>query len=96
MTYCDDYGNDRGPKWVCGNCGEPSGETGHLANSQWACIKFNPGSQGAIEQGCTCPRGDNCGGRGYMGCYGSWVIRLHCPLHGSEATGQGPPHQDPA
>lgn len=75
---------DTGPKWVCANCGQPSGEMGHSVRGEWACKSYNPGSEGAIQRGCTCPRGDNAGGRGYLGTYGVWVKRADCPLHGSK------------
>jgi len=47
----------------------------------------NPGSDAAIELGCTCPGIDNLYGDGYMiGDYGPvFVYNLNCPLHGTEA-----------
>lgn len=43
----------------------------------------NPGSDGAIEQGCTCPVIDNARGKGIMGDgeHGYWIT-AGCPLHG--------------
>lgn len=47
-----------------------------------------PGSDAAIEQGCRCPRYDNCRGEGYAIDRASgepmFVVRTDCPLHGSE------------
>lgn len=40
----------------------------------------NPGSDEAVEQGCTCPVLDNNHGRGNR--FGSFTIRMDCPLHG--------------
>lgn len=47
----------------------------------------NPGSPEAIEQGCKCPRYDNCHGDGYSidRATGApmFVVREDCPLHGT-------------
>jgi hypothetical protein len=49
---------------------------------------LNPGSDEAIEQGCTCPVLDNAHGRGYLGGMRSpegnplFVMSADCPLHG--------------
>lgn len=40
-----------------------------------------PGSDAAIQQGCTCPIMDNAHGRGYMGVSGVYVFSGDCPLH---------------
>lgn len=40
-----------------------------------------PGSDAAIQQGCTCPIMDNAHGRGYMGVPGIYVYSGACPLH---------------
>lgn len=48
-----------------------------------------PGSPEAIEKGCTCPRGENNHGRGYLGDgekYG-YVMMGNCPLHGCDVPG---------
>lgn len=45
----------------------------------------NPGSDEALNQGCTCPVLDNDHGRGYYGGYG-FVIVASCPLHGGYST----------
>lgn len=45
---------------------------------------MNPGSDQAIENGCTCPVLDNGHGKGHLGDggkYGYWV-NGDCPLHG--------------
>jgi hypothetical protein len=45
---------------------------------------LNPGSDAAIERGCTCPVIDNGHGRGIMGDgeqFG-WWRNQDCPLHG--------------
>lgn len=41
-----------------------------------------PGSDEALDQGCTCPVLDNGHGRGYMGMPGRFVMSADCPLHG--------------
>lgn len=41
-----------------------------------------PGSEAAIDAGCTCPIFDNAHGRGYFGQAGIYVINASCPLHG--------------
>jgi hypothetical protein len=41
----------------------------------------NPGSDKAIEQGCTCPVLDNGHGRGYMGNPDIFVYSGACPVH---------------
>ena len=41
----------------------------------------SPGSDAAIQQGCTCPVMDNAHGRGYMGVSGVYVYSGDCPLH---------------
>ncbi len=43
----------------------------------------NPGSDAAIEQGCTCPVLDNGHGTGWIG--GGFVLSTLCPLHGETA-----------
>ncbi len=51
-----------------------------------------PGSEKALALGCTCPFGDNCGGRGAWGTDtkpGNEKVfwkRGDCPLHGAEAA----------
>ena len=42
----------------------------------------NPGSDAAVELGCTCPVLDNGRGAGYMGREGVFWIHGGCPLHG--------------
>ena len=49
-----------------------------------------PGSDIAIEQGCTCPVLDNGHGKGRLGDgekFG-WVINHGCPLHGKCLDGE--------
>lgn len=46
---------------------------------------YNPGSDEAIEEGCTCPVFDNNHGRGYMGMEDVFVYNGDCPMHGPEA-----------
>ena len=42
----------------------------------------NPGSEQAVEKGCTCPRMDNAHGRGYYCDDGSmFVYNMDCLLH---------------
>ena len=45
----------------------------------------NPGSDEAVEQGCTCPRMDNGYGKGYMGMEGVFVYTENCPVHATAA-----------
>jgi hypothetical protein len=45
----------------------------------------NPGSDEAIDMGCTCAVLDNAHGRGYFGEPGVFVMSGDCPLHGSES-----------
>lgn len=51
--------------------------------------KPNPGSQEAVDLGCTCPRMDNGHGRGYLGGvndengYTVFVMTVGCPVHDS-------------
>lgn len=40
-----------------------------------------PGSDEAIEAGCTCPVLDNAHGEGYMGQEGVYVYVEGCPIH---------------
>ena len=42
----------------------------------------NPGSDEAVEQGCTCPVLDNAHGKGYLLQPGVFWINEHCPIHG--------------
>jgi len=43
-----------------------------------------PGSKEAIEQGCTCPVGDNYHGKGFpYGGETAYCITQGCPLHAS-------------
>ena len=47
----------------------------------------NPGSDEAIDAGCTCPVMDNGHGEGYTGLGGGagiFVISMDCPLHDTE------------
>lgn len=48
----------------------------------------NPGSDEAIEMGCTCPVFDNCRGRGHMGIEGIFWINAGCPVHGEMTKDQ--------
>lgn len=49
----------------------------------------NPGSAGALAQGCICPVIDNSHGRGYRDYPGKvpreWLTVGDCPLHGGAA-----------
>lgn len=40
-----------------------------------------PGGQGAVARGCTCPVIDNNHGRGARGDGQSWWINAACPVH---------------
>lgn len=57
-------------------------------------MTHNPGSNEAIEQGCTCPVLDNGRGRGYMGGVKDkdgntmFIMNDSCPLHKSEPIGR--------
>lgn len=48
----------------------------------------NPGSNEAVNKGCTCPIMDNARGRGYMGIPGQFVMSAGCPLHGVNTNEQ--------
>lgn len=41
----------------------------------------NPGTDEALQQGCTCPVLDNSHGRGYMGQEGVFVYSVGCTVH---------------
>jgi hypothetical protein len=41
----------------------------------------NPGSQEARDQGCVCPRMDNCNGKFPPLPPDGWYIREDCPVH---------------
>lgn len=43
--------------------------------------KYYPGSDAAIDVGCTCPVMDNCRGKGYMGMDGVFVYNENCEYH---------------
>lgn len=47
---------------------------------------MNPGSQEAIDHGCTCPVSDNGYGKGVGGDgeRNGWWVNADCPLHGQE------------
>lgn len=49
--------------------------------------QLNPGSDEAIEAGCTCPVLDNCHGKG-GDPFGYFWINLDCPIHGKESRKQ--------
>ena len=53
-----------------------------------------PGSDAAVEQGCTCPRYDKQHGAGGWEFAGEmqWWIAEECPLHGFTLTEEG--HDD--
>lgn len=46
----------------------------------------NPGSDEAIDAGCSCARADNRSGRGFYEVDGvpQFWIRTDCPLHGTQ------------
>lgn len=46
-------------------------------------MELKPGSNKAVEQGCKCPRMDNCYGKGYLGT-DNFVISENCKLHWHE------------
>lgn len=46
----------------------------------------NPGSDEALDMGCTCAVLDNGHGKGYFGEPGVFVMSEDCPLHGSESN----------
>jgi hypothetical protein len=50
-------------------------------------LKATPGSDLALDHGCTCPVLDNCHGRGYMGQDDVFVMSHTCPLHGDLDSG---------
>ena len=51
------------------------------------CLEaIRPGSNEAIDAGCTCPVIDNAHGAGYLGLGKVWVMRIDCPIHGKIAA----------
>lgn len=57
-----------------------------------AALNILPGTQGAIDSGCTCPVIDNHHGRGYQGRAGVYCYSSDCPIHGvpsNPKTGRG-------
>lgn len=58
--------------------------TTHIAQA------FNPGSQGAYERGCTCPRIENTFGRGVQTSLVTvlWYRHAACPYHLPAAVGE--------
>ena len=45
----------------------------------------NPGSDAAIEAGCTCAISDNCHGAGFpIGGQPCFYVSADCPLHASD------------
>ena len=52
--------------------------------------KYAPGSEAAIQNGCTCPVVDNHHGCGMRGVEGRFVYSGDCPLHGHYVV--TPPH----
>ncbi len=52
-----------------------------------ACLKYDPGSTGAVERGCTCPQAENNFGRGHTKngvVEASFAVDPYCPVHGLE------------
>lgn len=47
--------------------------------------QFDPGSQPARREGCTCPRVENNNGAGINEQYDEYVMDVRCPLHGHDA-----------
>jgi len=54
----------------------------------------NPGSDKAIDGGCTCPVLDNEHGRGYYGDGKTFVYRMDCPMHGKTLEAKKDTHED--
>ncbi len=48
----------------------------------------NPGSDAAIDAGCTCPVMDNSYGKGYYQQPGVFVFTEGCPLHWKQGQNQ--------
>ena len=46
--------------------------------------KPNPGTQEALNMGCTCPVIDNHYGKGYFGDGESYIYIEDCPIHNEE------------
>ena len=44
--------------------------------------QFDPGSEPARTEGCTCPKSENNNGAGVNSNYDEYVIDARCPLHG--------------
>jgi hypothetical protein len=50
-------------------------------------VKYDPGSPGAVERGCTCPQAENNFGRGRSKngmVEPSFTAAPYCPIHGFE------------
>lgn len=62
----------------------------HSAAIDQSSIVPSPGSDGALDRGCTCPVLDNGRGRGYMGQPGIFVFNATCPIHGVDAAAELP------
>jgi len=56
-----------------GHCGETTAERIHRER------QAKPGSDAAIQRGCSCPVMDNAHGAGRNG---SFIMSADCPLHG--------------
>jgi hypothetical protein len=55
----------------------------------------NPGSDEAVDLGCSCPIMDNSYGEGYMEMEGVFVYNVGCSLHGEslrEVTDENKEH----
>jgi len=55
---------------------------GHGLHPGHRRAKPNPGSDEAMNLGCTCPRMDNCHGKGINGDGRLFWINQKCPVHG--------------
>ena len=86
MHSCTDGNADLPPLAATGYSKQNHPEQDDLKERREMNTTPNPGSDAAIEAGCTCPVLDNGHGRGVGGNgekYGWWITE-GCPLHGKE------------
>lgn len=55
---------------------------------------LRPGSNEAIDAGCTCPVLDNSHGKGYLGQKDVYVMTEGCPLHWPDESIKLPDDKD--
>lgn len=88
----DAYGRDLYSRWTQAT-GHEVRESDETINYRWDAEAYkavpipNPGSQAAVEQGCTCAVIDNHHGEGVPHSHGRrFVVTEGCPLHAPQAV----------